>query len=253
MITKMGSKALELSDTQQNAMAAGGIAGGGAVVGRQFRDGNITGRETLYHGAADAKAKRSILRKGLKRTTDANAINTKVLKGDPNVYRKALGKVYLTRSAFEAGGYSEGARARRAGVGARADNIIRNYLKRDTIVKANVPLWKMPTVRNPETEMGFKAWKAKVAPFAPDWAVRGSYDAMDKAVVIPKDLAPEYLKGSSKYKGLGGRELISYLKNNKVRALKGLGIAGAGLATAGLGVRNLTKRYFGAKTEDNLS
>jgi len=257
MITKMGSDFVappsasqEEIELAQNLLAGGGVVGGGALARRQLKDGNLTGRRTLYHGTVDAKAKQSILREGLRQTTDANAINTRVLKaGSPDVYKKSLGKVYLTPSAYEAGMYSEGARARRVAGPAYADNYLKNYIKRDTIVKANVPLWKMTTVRNPETEMGFKAWKAKVYPNTPAALVRGQYNVMDRAVVIPGNLPMEYTKGTSKYKGLGRKELFSYLRNKPGRALKGAGLVGAGIVAAGLGARHLAKRYFGRKAE----
>lgn len=238
-ITKIGNK---LEEYKPYAGGAATVAGGEAVR-RSTRDGHLTGRETLYHGTTP-EARSSILREGLRATTDDSAINTRVLKDSkPGVYREALGKSYLTRSPMEAREYSLG-NVSRSGKQLNPDDAFRLGIKGEGVVKGRVPLWKMKTVRNPETAMGYARWKKEsVDPvyraLAPDRKIRKIYDKLDRAVVVEGDVPSNYLKGGKNYQRAGLREVSDFIKNNRLRALRGYGISGLGIGAGALGTKTI--------------
>lgn len=265
MLTKLG-KSLQQRVEDSTAANTGIALVGGSAIRNQLAAGNLTGRETLYHGTNPTN-KASILRDGLQPTTEANAVNTNVLKAaKPEVFKDALGKSYLTRSKLEAAQYTVGGKYRDPVTGALIKNpnigeFFEEAVKGDGRVNANVPLWKMKTVRNPESAMGYSKWKSDLglqAMFAPEHQLKSIYKSLDDAVVVDGAIDSKYLKGSANYTRNSAREIADFMRNNKLRAAKGLGAAGLGGLGVYYGGRNLvnklhpTEKHRITKTAQNL-
>ena len=249
---KREKEKLKTNDNLQNSGVAGSIVAGAGLVNKELKHGNLTGRETLYHGTNPSN-KASILATGLKPTTEANAVNTAMIKDVfPGVYKDSLGKTFLSRKKFEAWKYS---------IGAQVRNDPSSPPKiSGGVIKANVPIWKMKTVRNPESAMGYEAWAKsqdellrghginKINPVQ-EFLRRRVYNEYDRAVVLDGGLDSKFLRGANDYKGLTFSELKEFLSKNKGRALKGYGKAGLGVGTAALG----TKYFMDRATKDKQS
>lgn len=229
------------------AIAAGyAVVGGTGVAKNQFSKGNITGRQTVYHGTTPDK-KRSILSQGLKATSDKSAVNTKVLKDrSPDLYEKSMGKSYFTPSKLDAAGYAAGAEYRPKGMEPGLKHAVKSYITGKGIVKANLPTWKMDTVRNPEVDMGFKNWvdglPTEVRDLTPDKDLKALFNQVDRVVVVEGDTPTKYIKGGEDYSRAGAREIFDFIKNNKLQALRGNAIAAAGLVPAAIGGYHLLKK-----------
>ena len=239
MITKIGAAIIaqpEDGNSGVNRALLYGTSGGlgAALMSNALTSGDVTGRETLYHGT-DAASADAIRRNGLKVTTDDTAVNTKVLKdADPERYNKALGKAYMTPSADEAMGYAQGKNLRSG-----------NFFAGEGVVKANVPTWKMRMVANPEVDMPYKEFRQILSgqsqklqemqkPFV-DAVLYPVYRSLRKARTFEQDVPTEYIRGASNYRGNSLGEIVDYARHNKLRFAKGLGkfTAGAGLTGAG--------------------
>ena len=235
MITKLG-KSLSQSggdDSTSVVGAAAGLAGAG-VLRNALASGDLTGRRTLYHGTTEDVA-RSIRQQGLLPTTDANAVNTKIISHDTDRYAKSLGKAYATPSKAEALGYAVATRNRRAG----------NFLFMDParlsdfkgVVKLNVPEWKHNMVMNPEVDMDLKSYIARSAelrgkqlsPVEKQQAA-SAYRQLRRAAVFDGGVSPEYVKGADKYKANSIRELLEYARARPGQFARGLGKGAIGLA-----------------------
>ena len=265
MLTKLG-KSLQ-QKVEDSTVANTGIAlAGGSTIRNQLAAGNLTGRETLYHGTSPTN-KASILRAGLQPTTEANAVNTNILKRlDPEVFKAALNKSYLTRSKLEAAQYTVGGKYRDPSTGdlkkiPRVSEFIDEVKKGEGRVQAHIPLWKMKTVRNPEVAMEYDTWANNVrskGPVPSEFELRQIYNRLNDAVVIDGAVDSKYLKGSANYTRNSAREIADFMRNNKLRAVKGLGLAGLGGLGVYYGGRNLINKMSPAenrivtKTAQNL-
>lgn len=203
MITKIGKEIVKEKGIHPAISAIEGIGGTG-LLANAVNSGQLTGRATLYHGT-DRQSARGILEKGLLPTSEENAVNTTALKADPERYKKALGKSYMTRSAMEALSYSIGKSKRQ--------------LKREMpcLVRVNAPLWKMKQVMNPEADMPYAEWEKRTFGKAlfdqtPEFAKKSMYRQLRKSVVIDGAVEPEYIRGSTGYRGNSFREFRDYVK-----------------------------------------
>lgn len=205
-----------------------GLAGA-ALASNALKSGELTGRQTLYHGTT-RDAVKGIKEKGLLPTTDENAINTKVLKADPERYSKSLGKAYLSPERADALQYALQSATNR---GRNKEN-----WKNMGVAKVNAPIWKMKTVVNPEVDMPFEKWKDTLGlggMFTSESEKQFMYKNMRNAVVVDGGVGPEYVKGSDKYQRLTLKELGEYIKARPktfalgaAKTLGGLGMLGHG-------------------------
>ena len=219
-ITKLGKDLLD-KETKNYLNGAEGV-GGLALLRNALASGQLTGRQTLYHGT-DKDSAASIRKSGLQPTTDANAVNTSALKADAERYNKSLGKAYTTGSALEGLTYAYQTNAKKGGKGM-------------SVVKINAPTWKMKTVMNPEVDMPYGEWKKRLGIWGdlmPEYTKKTSYKSLRNAVVFDGGVGKEYIKGSDAYKGLSLKEFAEYLKARPktfavggVKALLGAGTLG---------------------------
>lgn len=252
MITKTAKTATQALEDNTALNSAAALAGAG-LISNQYGQGNLTGRRTLYHGTTE-QAKNGILEKGLLPTTEVSARNTNAIKYSyPETYQKALGKSYMTPSKIEAAEYGLGAKHINS-LGTVTKNLSPQdvltdafFNKDKTIVKGNVPTWKMSTIRNPETAMGFEKWYETRSPDAkimyPKSALKQLYANLDRAVAFDEAVPSQYLKGAKDYVKNSPKEILEYIRNNKLRAAKGLGVAGLGGLGLYYGGKNLVNKF----------
>lgn len=245
--TKLGKVQTESNPTNDVA-ARVGVVGGAVAINNQFRDGNITGRRTLYHGT-DPKNMESILRDGIQRTTEQTAVNTKNIKElRPEIYAESLGKSYVTPSKLEAAGYSAGAQARSVGAQPTPNAVWGEFFQPKGTLKVNLPDWKHTVVKNPETAMGFAKWyadqPAEAKEAVPKFVLNAVFNGMDRATVVDGDISPKYIKGAPGYAKNSIREVAEFLRSNKGRAVKGYGIAGLGGLAMASGGKYLYDKNF---------
>lgn len=245
----------ELDEIQRDGEKYLGVlgVGTGAYLGdKALASGDLTGRETLYHGT-DVDSAANIKRTGLMPTTDANAINTTAIKSDTERYNKSLGKSYTTRNKGEARTYAIQTQAKRDALKGKVPDGIRLALQSGKgIVKLNVPTWKRKTVINPEVDMPFDDWRKKLGIFGalyPESVLKKMYNSLRESVVFEGGIPTEYIKGSDGYKGLSAAELLDFIRNNPQRFVKGLGKAGLGAGLVGGGGYLLGRQYL----EDDAS
>ena len=229
---------------EENKQEKGLAAVGASAVGlKTLHDkGFIDGRETIYHGTSEA-AKKKIQTEGLmgkytgSGSDEAKGI-TQIL--DAKTVGASKGKVFLDRSRGGAAGYaSQHVNGDRINDGSpkQIAQMFKSMVTGNGIVKARVPLHSKELLANPETAMGYDAWKQKAAPFSPDFQAKPQFNEMNKAVVLKGNLDSNYIKGAN-YKGANMSEYADFLAHNKVKAGVGLaGVAGMGA----LGAYGLSK------------
>lgn len=210
-ITKLAENLIELTKTDKNNLnAVEGLYGASLALGADNK-GQLTGRETLYHGT-DSDTAKKILKEGILPVTKDTAHNTPL-------HKDFLNRAYTTRSLLEAASYAVDASSR-----------LKNSPK---VIKVSAPTWKMdnveysPHARDPQT---------------------GKFDVKKGEIfghkVFVGGLSPEYVKGSDSYKGLTINEFLDYAKNNKKEFGKGLGKLALGLGGIGHSAYSLYKRNF---------
>ena len=244
----------DIEDAKKQGRAAltlGSLLGGGYAARNALTSGDLTGRETLYHGTSPDKVK-SIIEKGILPTTPENAVNTSGLAADPKRYQAALGKAYtepnrlnaaMYAAQTEMGGINE-ARFRPSELSVKT---LRNYLTGRGIAKANVPTWKMTNmVENPEIAgIPREKWiKDNWGLLVPE-KVRGKvYDALAATRVFDGGLEGKYFPGNADYVRNSPKEILDYIRHNPKRFAKGNAklLAGLGLLGAGgYGLRRMVE------------
>lgn len=255
MITKAAKTVTEQEDPRSKAeryLGLGSTGAGTLLAMNALDSGDLTGRETLYHGT-DPDAANSIRRRGLMPTTESNVVNTDAIKGDRERYAKALGKAYTTRNKTEARSYAVQTMAKRKAAKGEAVKALDMMLNLgDGVVKLNVPVWKMKTVMNPEVDMPFEEWRKRLGFFAnlyDEGSLKRMYKDLRRAVVFDGGVGAEYVKGAKGYRGLTPAELVEYIRANPRRFARGLGKAGLGAGLAGGGAYLLGRQYL----EDDAS
>ncbi len=207
MITKLGAEIVSRSDKAElpaTLYLGEGIVGE-SLLRNAISSGELTGRASLYHGT-DRETAAKIREKGLLPTTAETAVNTRALEhADPERFKQALGKSYMTRNPVEAFTYGFGKKVRGGG-------------GMPGVVRLNVPVWKMKSVVNPEVDMSFEEWKNKsvLLPGKPNFVqekvLRDTYNKLRNSVVIDGAVGPEYVRGSAQYKGNSLKEFMEYMR-----------------------------------------
>ena len=130
-----------------------GIVLGAAKIGNEFRKGNLTGRETVYHNT-NRKNVKSIKEKGIlsEKALDKNNLTHKGLSDILNEDDMA-GLTYVARNRLPALGIGLTAAMYDSSNKDNANhNDLVGALSNRKTIKANIPAWKMDIVDNPELQ-----------------------------------------------------------------------------------------------------
>lgn len=230
------------------------MGAGVLAVGSQFKKGNLTGRETLYH-QTDKKNIPSILKNGVKASYSQDPNNVTNTSRIGEIFKEQGKKIpeytYFGRKKtnLQTKEYREAVSSGDV-VGTLKALNNRKYLK----VKA--PVWKMKTAKNPEL-LGVNSksrtrgseWISKMdMPFDPinyypNFVKNHAFDVLDKhTVTVDGDMPSKYIKGSRSYKRADIKEVKDYIKHNPKRFAKGVAIATAGATAATAGGIYLSKK-----------
>lgn len=253
-LEKIAEKANSYADEKLIAAPILGVAGGALAVD-QYHRGNITGRETLYHGTSETRAD-AIRKKGLTPNHTGAGVSKVVSE---ELARKNKDLVFATNKKTDAATYSSQQKAIDAGKiksvvdlhGYRNSGEFKQDLSRNFngkgIVEIHAPTWKkdeFKTVRNPELRTQLQAIKKDplIDVFYPGGRNKARKDAhklLQEHVKVfkgPAGVSPSYIKGSTSYKKNSLSEIHQFAKANPKRFLAGTskGLVGAGLV--GLGI-----------------
>lgn len=243
-MNKYLEKIAKLTEDERIGYGTGGTAISGVglgVVGHQYHRGNLTGRETLYHGTSGDRAG-SIRESGLKY---GNPGVSKVGVGD-HLHNLNKGRVFMSSNRIHAGAYSAQQDAINKGIikdrmsfahwaknPDSAKEGLRKAFSKDVVV-GNIPTWKEGLRKgiNPELKAGLKS---KI--YVMDGMNKKDFFKMYQGDThtFNKGVPPEYLKGSTAYKPNSASEILDFIKHNPKRFAKGLGksMVGLGALTAG--------------------
>jgi len=237
-------------------LSAGLIAGGALIAKKQFDDGNVTGRELVYHNT-NKKNIDSIKNKGILKTRsyDKDNITHKGLKGSVKV-KNMGGLTYVGRSKIPALGVGfQAALHDSKNPESKNHNKLLKSISDRTTLKAKIPSWKMEKTTNPEllgTKNGReyrdvvlyrKEKKTGKKPNLTDKVYAGvSANIMHtslgpkKTHTLKESIKPQYIKGSDKYRRADKEEVLEYIRNNPVRFASGVGglTLGGGMIMAGI-------------------
>jgi hypothetical protein len=259
MSNKYLEKIAEISgrDKAEGLAAAGGVG----LASNAIRRGDVTGRQTLYHGTTDHRARRIKL-EGLipsKRVAD-----TKMSENLNGAKLNSEEMTFMTRRRGAAGGYSETANnVRQHGPKAWAEHLRSNpnrWIESDAIgfrksfnplhkgiVTINAPTWDkrhFNKVVNPEWEHIEKTqWNSvRRSLFPQSYALAKSVYETD--VFTNKGrVSPEFIKGSPHYVRNSVGEVKDFIKHDPRRFAKGVGKLGLGAAIAGLAGYDIHRRH----------
>lgn len=276
MITKIGKVVLAENDKvtapgiparSYMLLGGSGIVGGADLARKAFASGDITGRETLYHGTLDDVVD-TIKDQGVKASRAGATTHTHVLRDlDPQMYEASLGKSYFMPTKGEGALYATQANLmkehgyyspQQIDITEGEKELLRRKISGKGVVKVNAPTWRMQSVVNPEAAMPYAEWRYnnyEKNPFVLDFSTEAqkkkTYNNLRRARVFEGDMPAEYVVGSSKYHRLTPKELIEYAKANKLRFAKGLGKLTAGTGFAGLGAYGVYKGIDKARSMES--
>ena len=229
MITKTGNAKL-IALGLGSALA---IPAGAALAYNAVKSGDLTGRETLYHGTSDA-AGQSILRNGLMPTTPENGIRVNEIP-DEAIRNDSYGKAYTTTNHHMARNYAMQTE-QRYNPGSESEG---------TIVTMNVPTWKMTVSRDRFHDLdpaNLRRIMKMDADTSEDEVLRRASRSNSAIRVIEGGVPAEYMPDSESYVPNSVSEIKEYVKENPTRFTLGAGklLAGAGLLGAGgYGMKNV--------------
>jgi hypothetical protein len=228
------------------ALGATGTGVGATLIKKTYDKGNLTGRETLFHGTSRDRAKKIKETGLLSKFTGGKRGNTEVLKKwNTDTYEKSLGKVYLTPKKSIGRMFAE--ITERGGVTNidfrdKRDILQRTYspLNNSGVVRVKAPTWKMNVVPNPEAMGSYenflkahginKSDLSKLERFA----TKSQHNKLSRGTrVIEGDIPSRYIKGSKDYRRTSAKEFKEFVKANPKRFAKGVGATALGVGIAG--------------------
>lgn len=243
------AKSKELSSEQKKALGGAATLGGASVIHNEYHRGNITGRETLFHGTAPVY-KEEILREGIKPRAKKGIID--VAEGAHGQSLNSDNLSFMTRSRHQAHTYANQAERIRKGtfnindLADRLKDMVPGKTSMKGVVKVNAPTWKKDEfhkVRNPELKTMFKAVNKGPEFMFHTKAQRktvksGIYDKLEKRVFTNKGtVSNKYIKGSNAYAKNSLKEIGEFIKHNPGRFAKGVGKSALGAALVSGGVK----------------
>ena len=228
------------------ALGATGTGVGATIIKKTYDKGNLTGRETLFHGTSKERAKKIKETGLLSKFTGSKGGNTEIHKNlDRDIYEKSLGKVYLTpdkKIARAFAGQTERGGILNLGPQDMLDiqQKVNNPFDNSGVVKVKAPTWKMKVVPNPEARGSFENfWKSQGIDKSKlgkqeQRALKSAYDKYSKGTrVIEGDIPTRYIKGSKDYRRTSAKEFKEFVKANPKRFAKGVGATALGVGIAG--------------------
>ena len=217
---------------------------------KQYDGGNLTGRETLWHGSSKdriAKIREGGLRPniggGVSDTVGLQAHNKNLVFTDK---RKTMAKTYASQQDnIDKGTFNPNDLA-----GRKLDSVKAQFpgrVGKDSLAEVNLPTWKAEhkSAWNPELRQQlrspFRAMNAMALGVPSDKFPKylmNTYQANVHTTRNPEGISTDYIKGSKTYKGNSLGEIREYIKANPKRFAGGVGkgVAGLGLAAAGAGL-----------------
>jgi hypothetical protein len=233
--------------------SAGASVTGAGLAQHAYHRGDLTGRETLYHGSSEQSIK-DIRQHGLKPNKGGGASGLKGIDLD----EKNKNLVFATRRKRDAKVYAHQQEAIHLGKVTDSETlkvhqqkaqlgIHGKYGSNKYIAKINMPTWKdeYKSGVNPELRKLLK--ERKKNPFAFMDRPAGMTENQYKKNLVrqfqgtvhvqrgEKGIGTEFIKGSPNYKGNSMKEIGEYITHNKGRFAKGVGkaVGGAALAVGG--------------------
>jgi hypothetical protein len=252
------------------ALAAGGLLGGGYVASKAKP--LVTGRTRLLHGTAEEYVPK-ILDKGILPASAGGSKGVSEIL-DKAVRDPSKNLAFATRDPMQARGYAVQAagmkkaltavpdkhdielakamglepkqllaRKAQAEVAMDPKNVgkILNPFNKKGVIEMDVPLWRKDVASkirvNPEVASAKAAVDKGIAPnFAKALQKRQIQKELgDKVVALEGGISPEFMRGSSKFKGLSAREIVDYAKARPGRFAAGAGLGLLGAAGLGYG------------------
>ena len=249
----------------QDLKVVGGVGAtaiGGGIIKKQFSDGNLTGRETLYHGTSADRAS-GIRKTGL--TPNKSGVSQVI---SDNLHNRNKNLVFATKDRAQAAGYAVQQDAINSGkihsvetLKAFQENlehklgIVKNIFNKDKIVKINAPTWKddYKKIINPEFRGGVRAINKNPLiglmhpnPGPNKINIKRKYGAvLQKSVHTirnEKGIPTDFIHGAAGYKPNTLSEIREFAKVKPNRFLKGVGKAIGGAALIGTGLYSVYHR-----------
>ena len=232
----------------KNAVALGatGTGVGATLIKKTYDKGNLTGRETLFHGTSKERAKKIKETGLLSKFTGSEGGNTGILYQLKNdIYEKSLGKVYLTPKKSLARMYA--GQTERGGIANLSPQDMAEILQKTNnpfdnsgVVKVKAPTWKMNVVPNPEAMGSYENYLKAQGINKSDLnklqrlALKSQHNMQSRDTkVIEGDIATKYFKGSKDYRRASANEFKEFVKANPKRFAKGVGATALGVGIAG--------------------
>jgi len=250
------------------ALGATGTGVGATIIKKTYDKGNLTGRETLFHGTSKERAKKIKETGLLSKFTGGEGGNTEILKIlDEDIYKKSLGKVYLTPNK-RVGGMFAG-QTERGGVINLSPRDMEDVLRKASnpfnnsgVVKVKAPTWKMNVVPNPEARGNYENFlksqginKSKLGK-QEQRIFKSQHNILSRDTkVIEGDIATKYIKGSKDYRRTSAKEFKEFVKANPKRFAKGVGATALGVGIAGAslyGAKKMIDKHREMKKEAGI-
>jgi len=228
------------------ALGATGTGVGATLIKKTYDKGNLTGRETLFHGTSKERAKKIKETGLLSKFTGSEGGNTEILKQLKNdIYEKSLGKVYLTPKKSLARMYA--GQTERGGIANLSPrDMVEIFQKTNDpfdnsgVVKVKAPTWKMNVVPNPEAMGSYENYLKAHGINKSDLSklqrlvTKSQHNMLSRDTkAIEGDIATKYIKGSKDYRRTSAKEFKEFVKANPKRFAKGVGATALGVGIAG--------------------
>lgn len=248
------------------ALGAAGTGVGATIIKKTYDRGNLTGRETLFHGTSKERAKKIKETGLLSKFTGSEGGNTGILKQLKNdIYEKSLGKVYLTPKKSLARMYA--GQTERGGIANLSPQDMAEILQKTNnpfdnsgVVKVKAPTWKMNVVPNPEAMGSYENYLKAHGINKSDLnklqrlALKSQHNMLSRDTkVIEGDIATKYIKGSKDYRRASAKEFKEFVKANPKRFAKGVGATALGVGIAGAslyGAKKMIDRHREMQKKD---
>jgi len=250
------------------ALGATGTGVGATIIKKTYDKGNLTGRETLFHGTSKERAKKIKETGLLSKFTGGEGGNTEILKIlDEDIYKKSLGKVYLTPNKRV--GRMFAGQTERGGVINLSPRDMEDVLRKASnpfnnsgVVKVKAPTWKMNVVPNPEAMGSYENYLKAHGINKSDLSklqrlvTKSQHNILSRDTkVIEGDIATKYIKGSKDYRRTSAKEFKEFVKANPKRFAKGVGATALGVGIAGAslyGAKKMIDKHREMKKEAGI-
>ena len=246
----------ELAESARNLAvigSGGSVIAGSGLAHHAYSRGDLTGRETLYHGSS-AENIAKIRQEGLHSGKGGGVSGLPGIQLD----EKNKGLVFTSKHKWDAKTYAYQQDAIHKGHITNIQTLEEHrrkgmmgipikYGTNKYIAKVNLPTWQKEhkSGMNPEVRHMFRSMKKN--PFAALARPLGVSEKDYKKQLVHQlqstvhthrgNIDAKYIKGSPHYQGNSMKEIGEYIGHNKERFAKGVGkaVGGAGLVVGGLG------------------